>query len=121
MKDRYKKHWIDIYEHSFELVVTNDIPAARNNKRRLEVLDPHEFNDVQGLSSIKARSLWIFLRRDSITHDLIAHEVAHIVHFLFANVGQKIDPFNNEEFAYLSGHLAKLIYNDLKSWNIRVK
>lgn len=121
MREKYRRHYIDIYEHYFELVVCDEISPSRNSGRRLEVLEPYEVKSAQGLSTLKDRNIFIFLRRDSIEHNLIAHEVAHIVHFLFANIGQKIDPFNNEEFAYLAGYLTNLIYKDLKRWNMRVK
>ncbi len=121
MKERYKRHYVEIYEHNFELVVCDDISSSRNNRRRLKILDPYQVNNAQGLSSMKERNNWIFLRRDSITHNLIAHEVAHTAHFMIANIGQKVDPFNNEEFAYLCGYLTNIIYKDLKRWKIRVK
>lgn len=121
MKERFSRHYIDIYEHWFELVVCDDISAARNSKRRTKILDPYEVRNAQGLSTLKDRSLFIFLRNDSIEHNLIAHEITHIIHYLFANVGQKIDPMNNEELAYLAGYLTNLVYSDLKKWKIRVK
>ena len=121
MKEVYRRHYIDIYEHWFELVVCDEINPSRNSKRRTKILEPYEVRNAQGLSTLKDRNLFLFLRSDSIEHNLIAHEVTHIVHFLFANIGQKIDPMNNEELAYLAGYLTNLIYKDLKRWKFRVK
>ncbi len=121
MNELYKRYYIDIYEHNFELVVCDEIGPSRNSKKRKKILDHYDVRNAQGLSTLKDRNLFIFLRSDSIEHNLIAHEVAHVVHYLFANIGQKIDPMNNEEFAYMAGYLTNLIYKQLKKWKIRVK
>jgi len=59
-------------------------------------------------------------RGDKITHNLVAHESAHLVMCLCQHANIKTDYQNQEPIAYLQGWVANEIYRALKSWGIRV-
>ena len=42
---------------------------------------------------------------------LIAHEVVHVVNFIFLDCGQELDRVNDEAQAYLTGWVFEQIYN----------
>ena len=50
---------------------------------------------------------------ESITHNLIAHEVSHAVAHIINFVGIKPDSTNDEPAAYLYGHIVETIYKRL--------
>jgi len=48
-------------------------------------------------------------------HSLIAHEIVHIINYLFLDVGVELDRVNDETQAYLTGYLFKKIKKFIKN------
>ena len=46
--------------------------------------------------------------------DVIAHEITHLVNHVFTHTGTKLDPYNDEPQAYLTGWFMKKISKFLK-------
>ena len=47
--------------------------------------------------------------------DVCAHEAAHIALDIYMEVGAKVDPDNQESFAYFVGYIAERIYKTISS------
>lgn len=45
---------------------------------------------------------------------IIAHEIVHIINYIYSDCGIELDRFNDEHQAYLTGWLFDEIYNFLK-------
>ncbi len=123
-RDKSRLHWIPIYDINYDVVVCRSIPRAIRQKRRSERLGGagwrHEW--TQGLCVSNGPEICCFLKRDQLSHELIGHELAHVV--------QAIGKLNNlkmgrnadrEAIALLAGYVAKLTYQDLKDWKEKIK
>lgn len=51
---------------------------------------------------------------ESYDNSLIAHEIVHIINYLFLDVGVQLDRINDETQAYLTGYLFKKIQKFIK-------
>ena len=52
---------------------------------------------------------------EKTTPDVIAHEIVHLVNHVFIHTGIKLEPYNDEAQAYLTGWFMKTITKFLKS------
>jgi hypothetical protein len=51
---------------------------------------------------------------ESLDNSLIAHEIVHIINYLFLDIGVELDRRNDETQAYLTGYLFQKIEKFLK-------
>lgn len=106
---------IPIYHGYLRIVITKDFIKAA---KKLKIDD--EGNDLSTFGSFVCTSkdnighsqYNIFLNKD-IDHDLLAHEVVHLVNAICVERKIKLDPFNDEPQAYLTGWITGEIYKVL--------
>ncbi len=57
---------------------------------------------------------FIVLKKDNISFSVIAHEVVHLVNYIFIQAGIQLDLYNDEGQAYLTGWVFEQIENFTK-------
>lgn len=126
IKERSEIHWIPIYNISFEVVLTDNVYQSRNQKKRVRRLGGKHRDNAAGLVSFLADKVSIdmslFLARYYLTHRLISHEIRHAVDDILSlrdvNPDVKVAC---ETTALLTGHVAELVYRDLKAWRAKIR
>ena len=105
------------YPVNLQIVITDDLTAVKLDGKNREGL-----SDASGCVVFVDTDFWIVLKRDSIQHDIIAHECFHATHFILDACGVKFKVSDKHEaFSYFNGYLNKQVYGQLKKWRIRVK
>lgn len=107
---------IPIYHGYLRIVIAKDYVKAA---KRLKIDD--EGNDLNSLGAFVCTSrddlgyecYNVFLHKD-IDHDLIAHEVVHLVNAIYVRKKITLDPHNDEPQSYLTGWITGEIYKALK-------
>jgi hypothetical protein len=71
--------------------------------------------NCKGRSSMTSEGARLVLRlpmypETEMDHGFLAHEIFHIVHFLFHRIGMKLTMSSGEAYAYLIGHITGEIY-----------
>lgn len=117
MKDLRKKLNVLPYPVNLQFIITDDLTEVKLDGRTREGLA-----DASGCVVFVNTDFWLILKRDSIEHDIIAHECFHATHFILGACGLKFKVSDKHEaFSYFNGYLNKQVYSQLKKWNIRVK
>lgn len=122
-RDRSKKHEIPIYDVHFELVLCADVARAHNQAARLKKLgnDPWTANSV-GLVSYEGSNCVMLLKRDALSHRLIAHECRHAADFIMTLNQVKFGPKScHETAALIQEYIAGIVYDTLKAWKAKIK
>lgn len=104
MRTSKRKIRVPIYSVYFWLIVTDDIPIERRKMNHL--LGDYEAtpNDM-GLCCYRNEHFALFLRRDQICINIIAHEVFHLTHRICDWASINFDPEHHEAAALLHGFL----------------
>jgi hypothetical protein len=121
--DLRKVHKIPIYRSALEIIICDSTQRAGALSRRIVRLDAQDCSDVPAMTwcSRAGNCVCVAFNKKQICHNHIAHEVFHVVSDILSIVGEKYDDKDHESFAYLSGHITELVYQDMKSWGIAVK
>lgn len=108
---------IPIYFGDLRIIFTTDFVATA---KELNIDD--EGNDLTSMGAFVSSwtsgiglTTYNVMMDPDIDHDLIAHEVVHIVNSIYVERRMKLDPHNDEPQAYLTGWVTKQIYNALAS------
>lgn len=112
------KFRIPIYHGILRVVLTNDFVESA---KKLKIDD--EGHDLSRLGAFVTPSVdkngednfTVFFRFD-VHHDLIAHEVVHLVNEIYISRSMTLDPNNDEPQAYLTGWVTGRIYEVLKRY-----
>ena len=127
LNDEYN---IDVYfgyePKEMEKRLIKEVKDKHTNKRDLADALRYIDNDIveaQYLSRVWGCALFlhkfdskIWLSPDLPKHDIagtLAHEAVHCVHRIFGNIGQNIDPFNDEVFAHSVGAVVRIVAEEL--------
>lgn len=122
MKEKYKDFVIPIYQHDFQLVVTDDIEQCLKSKRLKKILGPCEIEgELGGLCCHNSSQVFLFLKDKDLNHGMIAHELFHATHDILSSKEHELTKTAHEPHAYLCGYLTRLTYSQLKLWNIPVR
>lgn len=121
-RERSRLHLIPIYECLLEVVASGSLVKSRNTPRRIKMLGGRydDADECQGFLSHNGWKMGLFLDRNKINHNLIAHEVFHATHRIMEHCSVVIGKKHHEAPALLNGYLAELVYQDLKRWKIKV-
>lgn len=112
---------IPIYFGYLQIVVAEDFVVAAN---KLNISDEgFKLNTLGAFVSTSDDDLGhecytLFIQPD-VDHDLIAHEVVHLVNEFYIKRGIKLDLYNDEPQAYLTGWITGEIYKVLKKMKIK--
>lgn len=108
---RVKKYKIPIYQGNLVLILTKDL-----NKVSKEYNLPNlkDYGAVTFKNQMQYREYIIAFEKDSISGSIIAHEVVHLINFIFIDCGIELDRVNDENQAYLSGYFFQRIEKFLK-------
>lgn len=107
---------IPIYHGILRVVLTDDfVESAKCLK-----ID-NEGHDLSSLGAFvcastdknKETNFNVFFRTD-VQHDLIAHEIVHLVNAIYVSRCISLDPNNDEPQAYLTGWITGQVYRILK-------
>lgn len=121
-KDRSRWHGIGVYDSLFEVVLCHDIDKARHTKKRVKLLgDTDDCKGCAGMCDYYKNKFIVFFDRGWLSPALIAHEVFHATHRMLEWAGVGLGKQHAEAHAHLCGHLTQLVYDDLKSWKVRIK
>jgi hypothetical protein len=118
MKDRHQRHYIPVFDVYVEIVVCSSVSRAHNTLTRQKRLTGVWTDDeVWGLCCNSGENIAIFLHRNHLSHDLIAHEVMHAVHAILETTSIAFGPNCDDEVsALLCGYVTKLVYKNLQQW-----
>lgn len=64
---------------------------------------------------------WLVLKKSSLSHGLIVHEIVHLVNLIFIDRGIKLDLNNDEAQAYLTEWITTSLYKFFKDKKIPIK
>lgn len=133
-----KKARIDTYStiYDIDVVVANKEVTIEEIKKQFCYLDDKELNDdswnwyfISCLVKRKKDGAIVGLvhqgkdNRDFVSSgdetldlvDVCAHEAVHIALDIYTEVGAKVDPGNQESFAYFVGYIAERIYKTISN------
>lgn len=108
---------IPIYHTKLTIVFSDDFKKAIEKlKLRFPGLDVSLYDAFASDQRTKSGRLhmYVFFKPDP-THSSIAHEVVHLVNFVFENCNIRPDLINDEPQAYLTGWITKQVYDALES------
>lgn len=126
MKNKYYETQtiIPIYDSRVYLVVCEDITALKNNSRYGNVFANEKEVYLEYTSALvacsPANTFYIFLQKDIIDIQTIAHEMFHLTVRLLDIGGCVFDLENHEHYACLNGYLMNWVTLTLKKWNLKV-
>jgi hypothetical protein len=63
----------------------------------------------------------LMLRRETLTHNMIAHEIFHATHHIMEHIEHHLTAADHEPHAYLCGYLTKLVYACLKKHRVLIR
>lgn len=108
---------IPIYHGILRIVITDDfIASAKALKIDDEGLNLSSFGAFVCTSTDKNKeTLFNVFFRPDVAHDLIAHEVVHLVNAIYISRRITLDPNNDEPQAYLTGWISGQVYKVLQS------
>ena len=106
---------VPIYDVSYLFVLAN-------SRAESAALAQKHFNSAYGEEQFGAGSAMhtstgqfgIFLLRDRLTHQHVAHEIFHNTLRIMDYIGVRFDPTNHEAFAYLNDWLHGCVYRLLR-------
>lgn len=97
---------IPIYQAKVTIILADDLE---------EVSLKYKTKSLSNYGAIAMRNPLFFkhyilaFHKDSLSNHLIAHEIVHLVNYIFLDVGIELDLINDESQAYLTGYLFKEI------------
>ena len=100
---------IPIYTGELVIVLDKDLSYVQN---KYKTKDLRGYGAVTIKDENKNRSYVVAF--EGVDCGLIAHEVVHLVNYIFLDCGQELDRVNDEAQAYLTGWLFEEIYNFIK-------
>lgn len=99
--------------YSGELIILQN-KTLKNVQEKYKTESLHTFDAVSfSIYTKKGYSKYIMAFSAHCTHEIIAHEVTHIVNLIFKDSKIKLDEYNDEPQAYLAGWVAKQCYKHL--------
>ncbi|MCK9463220.1 MAG: hypothetical protein M0R80_26665 [Proteobacteria bacterium] len=111
------KFKIPMYNATVHIVVANDIVKAR--KKYAKLLEPCKIEHYSALFSSNGNLFALFFSPKRLTHELIGHEICHLVMgILDWNNIKTMTTRDDEHTAILTGHVAKKVYKLLKGYKI---
>lgn len=120
-RDRSKQHHIDVLDFRLDVVLCHSVKRACQTRQKELQVDMGE-SDPMGMVAYRGRHAVIFLAREYVSHDLIAHECRHAVDRILAHNGVRYGRRGDGEVSALAqGHITALVYKDLKRWKVRIK
>lgn len=113
---------IPLYFGFIKVVFTNNFNKA-NEKLNLKIKEDMSCFGafVQGGRDEKKVSYYAAIFPKKPTHSMIAHEVVHVVNWILEDRRVKLDPFNDEAQAYLTGWVTKHVYKAAAKAGIEIK
>lgn len=110
---RIKKVEIPIYYGNLIIIVSNDYSEVAK-KFKLQKYNVELFGAFSWKERDKNDILNYYVCVDEkVSNHLVAHEVVHLVNFIFLEKGIELDRINDEPQAYLTGWIFKQINNFL--------
>lgn len=109
---------VPIYSVKLWIVITDDIGVER--LKFDWAFGPGDGINYSGLSSYGDGKFAIFLRRNVVCHELIAHEIFHLTHRILEHTTDRFSPEHHEPYAYLCGWLSEQVYLALAKSKCRV-
>lgn len=103
---RSKKIKIPIYQGTLIIIETDDLSEVSN---KYNTPDLSKYGAVTLKDENEYRHYIVAFESDSFSNSLIAHEVVHLINYIFLDCGVELDRVNDEPQAYLTGWLFKKI------------
>ena len=105
--NRIIKHKVQIplYRSHLIIICADDIEEVAK-KYKVEGVS----RDLYDAYVFRYKGNYVYVQEPSVTYGVIAHEAKHIVNYLFADTGVKLDVENDEAECYLLGWLVDKIY-----------
>lgn len=104
---------VPIYGAAFWLIVTDDI--VRERTKMNDVLGEYEASPHDtGLCCYRNENFALFLRRDQICINIVAHEVFHLTHRIGEWSSINFDQEHHESLALLNGFLMEHVLYRLR-------
>jgi len=100
---------LPIYTGELIIILDNNLSYVQN---KYKTKDLSGYGAVTIKDENKNRSYVVAF--EGLHCGLIAHEVVHLVNYIFLDCGQELDRVNDEAQAYLTGWLFEEIYNFIK-------
>lgn len=105
---KIKKIRIPIYEYNLTVIVVECLS---------EIAEKYSLKDVERCAAITfKRKGDVFVAFSKLSNSTIAHEIVHIINYIFADCGAMLDLDNDEPQAYLTSYLFEQIEKITKSY-----
>ena len=103
---------IPIYEYWVHLLVEEKISSLIHKW----CPDDHngEEDTCKAITILKEQNIFVFIRKEHLDYNTIAHEIDHVVTLLMRDIGMKETGDNEEAYAYLTGWLHGWTYETLR-------
>lgn len=122
MKTLIKRMGLPLYGKRYTLVVCDDYAEERPKHNKALGVDENPKNCMGCVCwADDYRELYLFLTRNEVSHNLIAHETFHLAHRVAEYYGINFDPNNHEPVAHICGALTGQIYGQLNRWKVKIK
>lgn len=103
---RTKRIKIPIYKGNLTIIEAKDLNEV---SKKYKTPDLSNYGAVTLKDNNKYREYVVAFETDSFSNSLIAHEVVHIVNYIYLDCGIELDRVNDEPQAYLTQFLFKEI------------
>lgn len=120
MSELSQWHTIPVYGGRLEIVISDDLDASRNSKKRLQYLSRVDCSDTFALVSNKGPITGIFFKIGKIDNGILSHEILHCATFILDRAGVEFDPDNQEAYTYFVQVITTTVYDDFERWGIPV-
>ncbi|RUT68678.1 hypothetical protein D0817_20170 [Flavobacterium cupreum] len=106
------KHKLKVYHGYLVVIISKDLNKVANKYNFPDASKYAAFTFEKCVDNVD--SFYIVLDEKNIQYDIIAHEVVHLVNYIFDSHGCQLDSKNDEPQAYLTGYIFNKILKTIK-------
>jgi hypothetical protein len=82
--------------------------------------DPDSDNLCKAITILRERNVFVFIKKEHLTYNTIAHELDHVTHLLLRDIGLSESDDSEEAYAYLTGWLHGWTYETLRDKGAKI-
>lgn len=101
---------VPLYFQTIKIIVAKNLSKAI---KKCKIKTNQNPNDYEAFVVQEKNTISVFVK-PKVRASIIAHESVHIVNYIFINTGVKLDIYNDEAQAYLTGWVVCEIIKALK-------
>lgn len=109
---------IPVYNYFLHLFVAENISPLI--KKHCPASHDGDEDKCKAITIQRERNIFVFIRKEHLTYNTIAHELDHAMTLLMRDIGMKETEDSEEAYAYLIGWLHGWTYETLRDRGARV-